>query len=70
MKKSLLILTSVFASLIAFSQNKQADLIIKNINIVDVANNKILPQQSVVVIKDMIKATGNTAAIQNRYKAN
>ncbi|MBP5998875.1 MAG: amidohydrolase family protein [Sediminibacterium sp.] len=69
MKKSILLFGGLFASLIAFSQNIQADLIINNINIVDVANNKILPQQSVVIIKDMIKATGNTAAIQKRYKA-
>ena len=43
MKKYILILEVILTSLSAFSQSFQADLIIRNINIVDVANNKILP---------------------------
>ena len=69
MKKYILILGVIFTSLSAFSQSFQADLIIRNINIVDVANNKILPNQTVVIFKDLIKATGNSAAIQKKYKA-
>jgi imidazolonepropionase-like amidohydrolase len=69
MKKHMLILFGVFASLITFSQNIKADLIIKNINIVDVANNRILPHQSVVVINDIIKATGNYKSIEGQYSA-
>ena len=69
MKKYILILGGIFASFCALSQQIQADLIIKNINIVDVANNKILSDQSVVIYKDIIKATGNSIAIQKKYKA-
>jgi hypothetical protein len=69
MKKYILILGVILTSLSAFSQSFQADLIIRNINIVDVANNKILPNQTVVIYKDLIKATGNSAAIQKKYKA-
>lgn len=62
MKKYILILGYLFASLCALSQKIQADLIIQNINIVDVVNNKILASQSVVIGKDRIKATGNNIA--------
>ena len=69
MKKYILILGVIFTSLSALSQSIQADLVITNINIIDVANNKILPNQSVVIYKDLIKATGKSAAIQKKYKA-
>lgn len=41
-----------------------------NINIVDIVHNKILPHQSVVINKDLIKATGNRIDIQKRYQSN
>lgn len=69
MKKYIFILGVLFTSLSALSQSIQADLIITNINIVDVANNKIMPNQTVVISKDLIKATGNSVTIQKKYKA-
>lgn len=69
MKKYLLILACFFISLYSFSQNVEADIIIKDINIVDVVNNKIIPHQTVVISKDVIKATGNNKVIQSVYKA-
>lgn len=69
MKKYIFVLGVLFTSLSALSQSIQADLIITNINIVDVANNKIIPNQTVVIYKDLIKATGNSIAIQKKYQA-
>lgn len=69
MKKYIFVLGVLFTSLSALSQSIQADLIITNINIVDVANNKIIPNQTVVIYKDLIKATGNSVAIQKKYQA-
>jgi imidazolonepropionase-like amidohydrolase len=69
MKKNIIVLISVFASLNSFSQNIKADIIIKNTNIVDVVNNRIVPHQTVVVIKDIIKATGNNKSIKGQYSA-
>lgn len=69
MKKYLLISTFVFTALFSYAQRIKADLIINNINIVDVVNNKTLLHQSVVIYKDVIKATGNYKDIQSRYKA-
>jgi hypothetical protein len=69
MKKYSLLVACLFISCIAYSQIATVDFIIKNVNIVDVVNNKIIPNQAVVVKEDFIKATGNSQAIQKRYKA-
>lgn len=69
MKKYSLLVACLFISCISYSQIATVDFIIKNVNIVDVVNNKIIPNQAVVVETDFIKATGNSQAIQKRYKA-
>lgn len=68
MKKYLLILVCIFLVQKSYSQKFNADLIIKDISIVDIVNNKIVPHQSVVISKDVIKATGNYKVIQTAYK--
>ncbi len=69
MKKYILILFGVFATLFAFSQKIQVDLIIQNSNIVDILNNKVWPNQLVVIKNELIIATGNNKELQSRYKA-
>jgi hypothetical protein len=69
MKKYLVLFISLTLSYCSNAQFYKADLIIKNINIVDVANNKILPQQTVVISKDKIIATGLSKYLKLRYKA-
>jgi hypothetical protein len=69
MKKYSLLVACLFSTCLLYSQTAIADLIIKNVNIVDVAHNIIIPNQAVVVAKDFIKATGNSQEIQKKYKA-
>ncbi len=69
MKKYLLTLGGIFTVLFSNAQSLRVDLIVENINIVDVVNNKIVPNQSVVIDQDMIKATGNNKYIKDRYSA-
>jgi hypothetical protein len=56
-------------SFCSIAQFYNADLIIKNIHIVDVANNKILDDQTVVISNDKIVATGHSKKLKWRYKA-
>ena len=69
MKKYFVLLISLHFSYCSLAQFYNADLIIKNINIVDVANNTILREQTVVVSKDKIVATGYSKKLKWRYKA-
>jgi hypothetical protein len=69
MKKYILTIGSVLVAIFSYSQSFEADIIIKNINIVDVVNNKVLPHQSVVIKKNIIKAAGNNNEIKSHYKA-
>lgn len=43
-----------------FSQKKKADLIIHSVNIVDVGNGKIIPNQTIIIINDRIRETGDS----------
>ena len=69
MKKYLVLLISLHLSFCSIAQFYNADLIIKNIHIVDVANNKILDDQTVVISNDKIVATGHSKKLKWRYKA-
>ncbi|MBV5342822.1 hypothetical protein JZU68_04130, partial [bacterium] len=67
MKKYFVLLISLHFSYCSLAQFYNADLIIKNINIVDVANNTILREQTVVISKDKIVATGYSKKLKWRY---
>jgi hypothetical protein len=69
MKKYLVLLISLHLSFCSIAQFYNADLIINNIHIVDVANNKILDDQTVVISNDKIVATGHSNKLKWRYKA-
>lgn len=69
MKKYLILFTAILFSETTFSQQKSVDLIINHINIVDVVQNKIIPNQSVIVRNDRITAIGRAEAIKKEYKS-
>ena len=69
MKKYTLLLCCLLTVLLAQSQSLRVDMIIQNISIVDVANNKIVPQQTIVIQQDRIKAIGQINAIQKKFSA-
>ncbi len=69
MKKYLILFAVIILSEAAFSQQNNVDLIINHINIVDIANNKIIPNQSVVVKNDRVAATGTVVEINRKYKS-
>ncbi len=69
MKKYFALFIAIILSEATFSQQKNVDLIINHINIVDVVQNKIIQNQSIVVIKDRITAIGAAEAIKRKYKS-
>jgi hypothetical protein len=69
MKKYFVLFIAIIFSETAFSQQKNVDLIINHINIVDVVQNKIIQNQSIVVLKDRITAIGAAEAIKRKYKS-
>jgi imidazolonepropionase-like amidohydrolase len=69
MKKYFALFIAIIFSETAFSQQKNVDLIINHINIVDVVQNKIIQNQSIVVLKDRITAIGAAEAIKRKYKS-
>lgn len=69
MKKYFVLFIAIILSEATFSQQKNVDLIINHINIVDVVQNKIIQNQSIVVIKDRITAIGTDESIKRKYKS-
>lgn len=57
----------IFSS--AFGQTKKISLIIENVNIVDVVNNKIIPNQTLYINNDLIIETGKSTVPSKKYIA-
>ena len=55
----------LLTSSIVFSQTKKADLIIRNVNIIDVASGKIIKNQNIVILGERIVHAGNKTALKN-----
>ena len=55
----------LLSTCVLHAQIKQADLILRNTNIIDVANNTVLHNKTVVINKGVIIETGNVAISQN-----
>jgi imidazolonepropionase-like amidohydrolase len=66
--KSVFLLFLFISSNIAQAQLKKADLILNDITIVDVANNKLIPHQTIVIVKDRILEVGANA-IGKKYQS-
>ena len=66
--KTVLILSILLCFSSANSQLKKVDLILHDITIVDIANNKLIPHQTVVIAKDRIIEVGANA-IGKKYQA-
>jgi imidazolonepropionase-like amidohydrolase len=62
----LFLLLSVFR---VNAQKIEVDLIIQDINIIDIVHNKTIQNQSIVILQDIITATGNSSAIAKKYQA-
>ena len=58
----------LLSQLVSFSQTKHADLILKDISIVDIEHNKVQPHQTVVINNGRILEVGN-AAISKKYQS-
>lgn len=66
--KTTLILSLLLLFSSANAQLKKADLILSDITVVDVANNKLIQHQTVVIAKDRIIAVGANGIV-NKYQA-
>ena len=66
--KTSFILSLLVCCCMANAQLIKADLILQDITIVDVSNNKLMPHQSVVIAKDRILAIGQKT-IEKNYQA-
>lgn len=69
MKQLILFLFIDFISFQVAAQQTEADLIIQDINIIDVVQNKTVKHQSIVILQDNITAVGNRSAVEKKYKA-
>ena len=63
--RPILFLSLLFIQIISIAQTKQADLILKDISIVDVLHNRILGHQTVVINKGRIIAVGKNGISKN-----
>jgi len=67
MKKGFLCIALFFFAYQINAQKLKVTLLIKNINIVDVANNAIIAHQTIAIQDDHIEATGSNLEMQNKY---
>lgn len=66
--KTTLIWSILFCCTTLHAQLKKADLIVQDITVVDIANNKLIPHQTLVISKDRILEVGANA-IGKKYQA-
>jgi hypothetical protein len=59
------IILLILVSSASFSQKKSADLIIRNVHVVDVASGKIIPHQFIAISGEKIIHVGNASSIKN-----
>lgn len=67
MKKIKLTLLFTLALLYTHAQKNRVSLIIEHVNVVDIVNNAVIPDQTVCVDGDMIVAVGNGKAISKGF---